>query len=203
MKVSHVVTHLQRHYVSFLLAGSLLANVGLAITLQHERDRYTGRSRLANQIGLTVGSFVGQDVNGKQLEVSARSDLPTIFYVFGVHCRYCEKNFENANALARAVKGRYRFVGVSVIAEKEEFAQYNQEHAMAYDVVNVNEETAARMHFDVTPKTYALSQSGQVLQVWRGAWGQANRSSVEKYFGVHLPNALDTTGSSERAATTN
>jgi peroxiredoxin len=169
-----------------LLALSLLGNVYLGVKLTGAGPPAPPSIPEAPKIGESVLPFEGEDTTGAKRVVNPQdADVDTVFYVFTPTCPWCARNLPNLQALAAAQGSRFRLIGISLDPNVQ---PYIQQHALTFPVlVNPSAESRRRYGLGAVPKTIVVSPRGEVLKVWRGAYGGGTEADVSAFFGVELP----------------
>jgi thiol-disulfide isomerase/thioredoxin len=172
------------------IAASLL-NLVLAVTLYSDRADFHSKTILPELApGSKVPSLIGADVMGRPVSVDFPNDRPTVLYVFSPSCGFCKKNERSAERLASALSGHIRFVAVSLDRDGL-FEWLNLVRPQFSVITDLSFRTYQAYRFESTPTTIAVSSSGVVEGVWKGAYVGDNKNRIEAKFGVYLPQGLD------------
>jgi peroxiredoxin len=168
-----------------LLGLSLLGNVYLGVKLAKAPPDMAAMPE-SPRVGEAVLPFEGEDTDGLKRVVNPRdAQVNTVFYVFTPSCPWCLRNLPNLQALAAAQGSRFRLIGISLDPNVQ---SYIREHALTFPVlVNPSAETRRAYGLGAVPKTIVVSPRGEVLKVWRGAYGGGTAADVAAFFGVELP----------------
>lgn len=175
--------------MTVILGISLATNVWLAF-----KNKRLSESAAANtvplprlQVGATVSPLKASDISGRQQTVFYnQSALPVVLYVFTPECIWCARNLDNLRKLVAQKNGSYRFVGLSLAAEKLE--TYVAENRLTFPVYSdPSDDLMSEYKLGATPQTIVISSDGRVLQNWTGAYVGPQQAEVEHFFGVELP----------------
>ena len=133
-----------------------------------------------------VSSITARDLNEKQVKIDcANTGKPTILYVFAPDCRWCEANLNSIRTIARLRGGSYRFIGLSL--SEDGLREYVDRSKFTFPVYKgLSQEAIIMLGLGYTPQTIILSPEGKVLRNWIGAYEDALRPEVERYFGIDL-----------------
>jgi peroxiredoxin len=170
-----------------LLAFSLIGNVYLGVRLAAARPPGAPPSVAEPlRVGEPVVPLEAEDVTGAKRVVNpSDADVNTVFYVFTPTCPWCARNLPNLQALAAAQGSKFRLVGISLDPKVQ---PYIQEHGLTFPIlVNPSAEARRAYGLGAVPKTIVVSPRGEVLKVWRGAYGGGTAADVSAFFGVALP----------------
>jgi peroxiredoxin len=142
------------------------------------------------KIGQLLPSFAARDVHGSPGVVDYRSqDKPTILYVFVPDCDACHRNLLNIKALSDATRENYRFVGLSLTADK--LPDYIKQNNFSFPVyTELPFLMTSKYKLSGTPQTIIVSPEGRVLKNWMGSYEGTLQQEIEDYFHVQLPGAL-------------
>ena len=142
------------------------------------------------QVGARAPELRVRDLTGRELTLSlgARSSRPKVLYVFSPSCGWCRHDVEAINSLLPQISGKYDFAGLSLSGQglHEFVARYHGAFPIYRDI---SPETASAYGFTSTPETIVVSPEGTVLALWRGAYVEATKLQVERFFSVKLPDA--------------
>jgi peroxiredoxin len=173
------------------IAGALLFSVALNVVLTVRAGQQRAlideiRTQYKPLLGQTVPAFTARDAAGVETAIAYGGDLPTVLYVFSPGCGACTKNAEAIGALAAGASSHYRFVGVSL--DRRGLAAYLADHPLPFPVVtDLDPSTVSAYRFGGTPQTIVVSTSGTVLDTWLGAFQADQKTQIERFFGVSLP----------------
>ena len=142
-------------------------------------------------IGRTVSAPDLVDEHGRDAKVIYRS-RPTVLFVVSNGCEWCERSAPSVALLASRRKAEYRFIGVSL--KPSGIPTFSK--LLPFPVYAVRDLRHPRWHeqeyaIGVTPSLIVVSAESKILQVWYGPIRTSNKSAVEKYFGVQLPDLTD------------
>lgn len=169
-------------------AGTVAAStLFLALQIKHASPPAPAPTQLT--AGSVMPALVGRGLNGVGASVTYGSDRrPTVLYVFSPGCAWCRRNMANLHALMQADRDRFRWVGVSLVADGVQ--PYLAANRLAFDQVVANPSPASRAayHLGPTPDTFVLGPDGRLEKLWPGAYGRESaRASIASFFGVSLP----------------
>lgn len=175
------------HGLPCVLLVSLVLNVVQAERMRSlSGDAPTGLARGTMVPPLRLTSHTGTTAD----LFDAASHTPTIVYYFAGACRWCERNWDNAVALERATRGRYRFIAVA--AKGEDVTPVASGHALEFDLYpSIDGAQRRALGLTGTPQVVVLSPEGRVLDGWVGAFSGRTLQNVEGYFGVKLPGLTE------------
>ncbi len=179
-----------RHADSVLL---LLLLVSLSGNIY--QSRYAGAVQPPVQVlhvGDRVPALIGKRLDGSDVSLNFGS-RPTILYVFRPSCAWCERNLDNAKALAAQAKDKFDFVAVAT--EDQGLDKYIKDQKLDWNVLrNATDETVRAFRLGPTPVTLVIGTGGEVIHAWAGAYGGSTAKSIEALFGVSLPGLRDMNG---------
>lgn len=175
--------------VNLMLVVSLCGNAWLGDRLLGlERTLSSLTARRALEVGFKVPDLTVQSVRGIPFVVRY-SDvaIPTIIYALSTTCRWCDLNRNSVVALANALVGRGRFIGLA-IDSPDRVRESVASQALPFDVYSgLSDTLGRRLHLRSTPTTIVVSPTGVVEAVWEGAYGGDTKRAIEEHFGVILP----------------
>jgi hypothetical protein len=166
-----------------LLIVSLAANLVIY--------RYTRPVQAAQPPPLKAGDKLpplrGTSLDGRPItETFARR---TVLYIFSPTCSWCERNLNNARAIAGGAGSRYQFVAVSTTdTGLEDYVR--SRHVQWTIIKNVTFENLRSYRFKGTPHTIFVDAGGVVLGSWSGAYTDSVEHEVQAALGVALPGLL-------------
>jgi len=175
----------------------LVLSVGVN-ALQAQKIRaltITGRSAVS-VVGRPVMSISGASLAGQPAMVTLQGRLPTVIYHFSSSCGWCDRNWDNLEAVAEAARGRYRVIAVSA---EQGLKAYAEHRALSVEVIEQLNPAAERLlNLTGTPKTIIVGADGIVTHEWPGAYTNRVARQVEELFDIHLPG-LSPAGSPSEA----
>jgi peroxiredoxin len=176
---------------SFVALGTtvlLLVSVGLNVVLGRRLQAFMEPEDRSTPVGMAVPPLDVRTPDGHAAEI--RFDgRPTILYYFSPNCGWCEGNWTNVQALIASVGQRYRFVGLSTVAD---VSTYMASHHLSFEVYSgLTLEAARQYHLGGTPQTIVVSADGRIQYSWSGAYRSRRQHDVERAFGVVLPGMAD------------
>jgi len=140
------------------------------------------------ETGSTAPPFSGIMLNGDRLNLKFPAADPVVLYFFSPDCAWCERNFESVSALARRNGNQFRFVAVSL--DEDGLTEWAALKNPRFDLCRRPDyRTAIAYPIRSTPTTVVVSREGRVEHVWPGAYTGENLKSIEKRFGLVLPEA--------------
>jgi len=152
--------------------------------------------------GDTVSSLRGFGIDGKPLTIDFRSaDRPTVIYVVKVTqgriTGFGKQNEANFAAIVAQAGSRFNFVFV-VPDDDGGLTGYLREARTAWGgtpvtvLANVPDDVRQAYSIFAYPQTLVISPEGRVLESFQGAYTNdslnAKPATIEKYFGIRLPN---------------
>jgi peroxiredoxin len=176
---------------SFVALGTtvlLLLSVALNVALGRRLQAFMEPDDRSTPIGTAIPPLDVRAIDGHPVEI--RFDgRPTILYYFSPNCGWCERNWTNVQALIASAGQRYRFVGLSTVAE---VSPYMASHHLSFEVYSgLTLETARLYHLGGTPQTIVVAADGRIQYSWSGAYRSRRQHEVERAFGVVLPGIAD------------
>jgi hypothetical protein len=171
--------------MSVLLASSGVVNILLAREVSSLRLAFQSRGELG--IGDSVQPIIAHSLDGTPATITFSGHaLPTILYVFSPQCVWCTRNFDNIKAIENGVKGKYRFIGLSMSTiSLEEYITGNNLSFQVYK--EPDPRSIIDFKLSGTPQTLVISQDGKIVKNWYGAYSGDQKMDVEKFFGTSLP----------------
>jgi len=166
-----------------LLAGSLGLNLYLGLELRHRPGLASPPGR-GLQRGEVVEALEMRDKGGTIRVFNFRGE-PTVLYLFRPACPWCKRNLPAVNTLEESVRGRFRFVSVS-LDDSGVTEVFQDESARGSTYTLAPKAAAFAKRVPVVPMTVALSKDGVVLETWAGAYAGDVKKSIETYFGTKL-----------------
>lgn len=171
-----------------LLICSIAVNVLLARKIDNLRYTITSLKEEGNlQPGETVPTLSAKGLDGTDISFTyENSQLPSIIYVLGPGCSWCEKNQKNAEVLANKVVNKYRFIAISL--NSNGLKEYVNSHQIPFAVyTDLPQDIKSKYKFGGTPQTVVVSSEGRVLKNWRGAYTDDLKTEIESFFSISLP----------------
>lgn len=171
-----------------LLVCSVFLNVILARKVEQLKNNLQViKSEGKLPTGASVPAITARDLDGNPATISYGGDAtPTVLYVFSPECGWCTRNLQNVRTLADGVRGRYRFIGVSL--SKKMLREYVAEHEFDFPIyTDLPADVKASYKLGGTPQTIIISADGQVVKNWMGAYTGDLEDEVEEFFSLHLP----------------
>ena len=170
--------------VAWLTFVMLLGSVALNL-LQANRLRAFTEAKLASlPLGAVAPPIRVSTLAGAPVDLSF-AGRPTILYYFSPKCAWCERNWLNVKALAAALAGRYRVVGLSTSSD---VAAYVQERGLSFEIyAGLTPDLTRAYYLGGTPHTVVISAAGRVERNWAGAYTPRVQREIEQAFGITLP----------------
>ena len=177
-----------RSLVAFGTTVLLLVSVALNVALGRRLQAFMEPEDRSTLIGTAVPPLDVRTIDGHAVEIRF-DERPTILYYFSPNCGWCERNWTNVQALIASVGQRYRFVGLSTVAD---VSPYMASHHLSFEVYSgLTLETARLYHLGGTPQTIVVAADGRIQYSWSGAYRSRRQHDVERAFGVVLPGIAD------------
>ncbi len=176
------------HHVLLLL---LCTSVGLNLLLAKRVRQLAATIGPPLQEPLRVGTLVppitAKGLDGKSEIISyAGTNRLTVLYVFTPQCVWCVRNLDNVKSLLQAKGREDRFIGLSLT--EVGLADYVRTNGLPLPVfAGLSSTTRSAYKMGNTPQTLVISPEGRILQDWKGAWTDEQKSEIEAFFHVHLP----------------
>lgn len=175
---------MRSRFFDALFLTALVASVGL--NLVQLRQMRSLRDEASLHVGARMPAIEATRLDGLRARIEVEGALPTLLYVFSPSCGWCDRNHASVSALAAALGGRYRVVGLSLTDRGlHEYLRRNQVPFEVY--VNPSAEAVSVYRMDRTPQTILLSSSGRIERVWQGAFVGRQQAEIEEYFRIRLP----------------
>lgn len=164
-----------------LLALSLVTNVALAWKL---RSSATAVRQTPEPVALSNIHLVKS--NGTPVTISFPSDKPVILYWFSPGCGWCELNWDNFLALARAVRATHYLLPVASdpAIDLDRFATAR---GWAFPVYHLDLDQAELLRLSSTPDTVLVDRNGVEVERWRGAFSPTLQRALRRRFDVRFP----------------
>lgn len=169
-----------------LAIAAFVLNVVLVVSLYKSKTDLSKCGDAELEAGTRVSTLIGADLAGHPLSVTYPSNMRTVLYVFSPSCGWCERNQPSVQSLARFLRGRARFLGVSL--DREGLFDWTLIQKPEFDIItDLSYRAPLTYQFKSTPMTAVITPSGTVEKVWHGAYVGKTLSEIEQYFGVSLP----------------
>jgi hypothetical protein len=151
------------------------------------RDADSRQGQNVSSKALAVPSIKAKDLNGKDVIITFKQvRKPTVLYIFTHTCRWCDRNWQSINTLAKLSGKSYRFIGLSLVDDG--LNNYLTTHKLDFPVyTKLSPDSVSALGLGSTPQTIIISPEGRSLKNWLGAYGTSLRSEIESYFRVKLP----------------
>lgn len=178
---------MQRNHIQTIAVAAVL--LALSVTVNVMQAQHI-RTLVAVEptdvlVGRDSGLIEGFTLDGTAVTLEPGRDAPTVLYYFRSSCAWCERNWDNVEALAQAAEGRYRVVAISAERDLKTMAA---QRGLTVDIIEgISTASMARYRFSGTPHTVVVDAAGTVAHSWRGAFGSRIQRQVEDVFGVALP----------------
>jgi len=168
-----------------LLAISLALNVFFVVS-RPRRPPNAATPPITLAAGDRVPPLRVRQIDGKQITITySEESRSTVLYAFAPSCPWCRRNANNIRELAAQRSNAFRFIGISL--EAGGLSAHLVQNEMGFPVfVEPTQESRSSYHFGGIPQTIVVSQSGEVVKNWHGAYG-TNRAEIERFFEVKLP----------------
>jgi len=114
------------HPFSWVSAVMVLLVLSVGVNVLQARRIWSliGRPAPESQLlGKRVGSIQGVSLDGQPTTVSLQGSLPTVLYHFSSTCAWCERNWQNLEAVAQAAAGRYQVIAVTTEKGVQSYVQ--------------------------------------------------------------------------------
>jgi len=178
----------------------VLLVVSVGVNVLQAQKILTLVNRSASPVSLVskqLSAIDGKSVSGQSVSVQLKGSLPTVVYHFSTTCSWCERNWTNLEALARAAGGRYRVI---VVTTEAGVRSYAEARGLDVEVVEQLDSSAVQaLNLGGTPRTIAVGADGVVTHDWSGAYAGRIARQVEDLFGVDLPGLQPIDGESKEA----
>lgn len=137
------------------------------------------------QAGEALPPIPASTLDGVPTFVPVSGDLPTVLYVFSPECGWCSKNRENVIWLESKLRGRYRFVGISLTARG--LREHMKEQPLPFPVYqNPSPGALAAYRLESTPQTILISRNGEFERAWSGAYVDDLKLEIQAYLTARL-----------------
>ncbi len=179
--------------VILLLCCSALINILLArtvISLKKIANSNLQRQVIRPAIGEFLPPIKASSRNSKIVEsiTSENDNTSTVLYIFSPDCGWCLKNADYINSLHLQARDRFRFIGISLSSNNLD--DYLTKLKIIFPVyVNPSEDSVSLYNLGGTPQTIVISNKGEVLKNWHGAYSSKMRNEIESFMKVNFPTA--------------
>jgi hypothetical protein len=169
-----------------VLVGLLMASAGVNL-LQAERlwETMGPQPSPASAVGRAVPDVDGYAPDGRRVSHRMRDGRPTVLYYFASTCAWCQRNWDNLNALTQGTEGRFRILAVT--AERNMAGDVAKHRIQAEVVEGVPAPILASFGFQNAPHLVVVSPEGVVSAEWLGAPTPRMERQIEAAFDVLLP----------------
>ncbi len=176
-------------YRSRLMLVLLFVSVGMnALQARKIRDLVDPVLTVRSGIGQLASPLSGVSIDGQPRTITFSGGLPTVVYFFSPTCGWCERNWANVAALARASAGRYRVVGITATTDLKGFAAAR---GLDFEILGgVPEDATRALGLGGAPHTLVVSSQGRISDEWIGAFDGRRKRAVEDFFQIELPGLL-------------
>ena len=173
-------------FVALLLIASLSLNILLGRRLRQLAILLPSQQSPL-EVGVAVPPIVAKGLDGRDQTITyIGSGRLTVLYVFTPQCAWCARNLDNLKALLKSKGAQERFVGLSL--SQPGLADYVRANELTIPVLTaLSADTIRAYRLGATPQTLVISPEGRVLENWRGAWINKQKSDIEVFFNVSLP----------------
>ena len=186
-------------YLTQLTLGLLFASVAMNVLQARKiRDLVEPAVSVRSRVGQVASPVTATALDGRARTISFDGALPTVVYFFSSTCRWCERNWANVAALARASTGRFRVVG---LATETDLATFAKARNLDFELFGgLSEEARRSLGLGATPHTLVVSSQGRISHEWVGAFDTRRKRAIENFFEIELPGLLPDSpkGSTER-----
>ncbi len=158
------------------LMAVLLSMVTYQAVQLHNRPTGIVRPEPQWKPGFVVGELSGERLEGPKETFNLAGE--TLLYVMSPKCIWCTRNLENVQTLAQARGSNF----IAISNTSEGLGQYIKDHRINYPVYH----KMNKIGVSSTP-SMVLVRDGVIKDAWYGAWKDANKAGIEKYFGLVLP----------------
>lgn len=177
-----------------LLAISVIVNYLLIARIKFLENNFA----YINEAGkLKVGDKVAPIelknwLSGKQelvkFQINDKSQ-GTIFYFFSPRCGWCNRNLANIKELYTKTEPTYQFIGLTT--DDKGLKEYVESNNINYPIHTPVDFNSFRAYdFGGTPQTLVISNNGEVLATWPGAYTDDNKKEIESFFKITLPGLI-------------
>ena len=168
------------------LAASLALNVVLGWEVQALRAQLP---RSEARTGMKVLDLHVRTTTGETDTLSLRNTHGTVLYIFRPGCKWCEANLPNIQSLGKLEGRQQTFLGISTTDVG--LVDYLQRSALPFPVYVIDSRVElSKLGLLGTPQTIYIAPNGEVVHNWIGAYNGAVANSIEKTFGVRLPDIV-------------
>lgn len=179
-----------RFALPLILVASIGLNLWQTLQLRAARDAVLP-ARDEPSVGQTMPDLVAVPAGSTTAtRVPITNDVPTIVYAFTHACGWCSSNIANIRHLAKATRGRYRVIGVSLLpGDPQTYAVNNQLGFPVY--YSPDSATVDAYRFSRIPHTLVVDTSGRVQGSWYGAYADILEEEVLDFFKLEsLPGLV-------------
>jgi peroxiredoxin len=166
----------------------LVLSLGLNVRLGWKVKELTPVPQPDKAIGVQVAGFTASDLEGKTTDISFNTGKPTVIYYMNPMCMWCKANAASFNTLAHALSERARILVLSRSADNiDRFLADTPQSGNKVLIVN-SQKLIDDLGLTATPQTFVINSAGRVEHHWVGAYDRQNRTEIEKFFSVRLPD---------------
>ena len=165
----------------YLLAALLLMSA--CLNLFQLRQLRAIRTDDGLQSGSAVPPITASTLDGRRTVIPVSGELPTMLYVFSPRCGWCDRNRAHIIRLETLLRGRYRFVGISLSGSG--LSEYLAAMPLPFPVYqNPSVEVLKAYQMGSTPQTIFLTNDGKVERAWNGAFVAGLKEELEAFLKV-------------------
>lgn len=181
--ISRIVGAIGRYLWLIILLTSIYLNVALARQLTPPPVAVPK----APQIGVSIANATLRDAaTGNAIDLSSAAN-PRLIYASSSECDMCRRNEANLNALAQCA-GRQNY-DVAVVYFRE--ASRTQVASTALQTwLDPGGSLWREAHFDRLPTTLLVGTTGQIEDIWTGAYDGPLAKAMSAKFDCRLPGLL-------------
>lgn len=174
--------NLKNNFNVCLLILSASINLGLGTMLIKTRHR----SQSAIRMGTIMPPLHVLDQSNRSVTIDyGEVPVPTVVYVLSPSCTFCRQNMKNMTTIGRVTAGRFRIIGLSIVAKGLE--EFSKEANMGFPVYSNLDSSASRaFRLGGTPQTFVIGHDGRLQAMWTGAYFGSTQKKVEAFFRIHL-----------------
>lgn len=186
--------HGTRSDVTFLLV-LLVLSLGFNVYLAHRAFRRpeTVPGAMPQSLvepGTKLPPLELKTLAGQAAAVDYPQPGPTVLYFFSPQCPWCGRNLDNVRRLEAEIRGKYRFIGVSI--DTAGLESYLSAHGLDFPVYCEPSERSSSVYgLTGVPQTMVVSAEGELIENWSGAYGEQLQPVVERFFDVELPGLTE------------
>jgi uncharacterized membrane protein YphA (DoxX/SURF4 family) len=177
-----------RFLLPFLILGIVAQNFGLVKQNQALKTRLAvllpgQKTALAEGDKLPPLNVI--DMNKEKSTIDFSGAKQTLLFIFSPHCKPCQKNQANWQAIVAGIRDSMPVLGISTLGF-EETLDYFINNEPNYQVFVPDDESFAAYRVDYVPLTILVDNNGLVKEVWKGVLNAASIQSIDTKIQIRI-----------------